>query len=120
MIQQHNSQLISTKTAEHYTWEDHCDGWFFLKDAGVHVILERMPPGAAEVMHYHRKSKQLFYVLRGELTMRKPSVSIAIPAGHAIAIDPLEEHQARNDSLEPVEFLVTSCPPSRGDRFERE
>ncbi len=116
-IHQEPPSLISTDTAEHYTWGANCDGWFLLKSESHHVIQERMPPGTAEQMHWHRNSRQLFYVLKGELTMRRESVSTIIPAGHCVIIDPLSAHQARNDSKEDVEFLVISVPPSHGDRF---
>jgi len=111
-------QLISASTAEHYIWGQRCDGWFLLKSEDLHIIQERMPPGAAEVMHYHRRSRQLFYVLRGELTLKGESNTTRVPASHAVVIDPLLAHQATNESNEAVEFLVISCPPSHGDRFE--
>jgi mannose-6-phosphate isomerase-like protein (cupin superfamily) len=110
-------KLISTETAEHYTWGDGCDGWFFLKSDGFHVIQEKMPPHSSEVMHYHRNSRQLFYVLRGELTMYTVTGLLVIPAGHAVSIEPSVAHQARNDSNEVIEFLTISCPPSHRDRF---
>jgi len=118
MIEQHPLSLISITTAEHYIWGEQCDGWFLLKSDNFHVIQESMPPGATEVRHYHRKSRQLFYVLRGELTMQTGSSPVRIPAGHAVVVEPAAEHQARNESREPVEFLVVSCPPSHGDRFD--
>jgi mannose-6-phosphate isomerase-like protein (cupin superfamily) len=74
-------QVISTENAEHYTWGDRCDGWFLLKSDKFHVIQERMPPRTAEVMHYHRNSRQMFYVLRGELTMRTEGKPVVIAAG---------------------------------------
>lgn len=107
---------ISKQNAEHYTWGDNCDGWFLLKRDDVHVIQERMPAGASEVAHYHRWSRQLFYVLRGELTMRFESASTKIAAGHSLVIEPLAVHQAVNESSDDVEFLVVSTPPSHGDR----
>lgn len=110
-------QPISTATAEHYTWGPNCDAWFFLKRDDIHIIQERMPPGAAEVMHYHRKSRQLFYVLSGELTMKLESATIQLPASQAISIEPNTPHLALNDSHTPVEFLVISCPPSHTDRI---
>ena len=112
--------VISTKTAEHYTWGERCDGWFFLKNEDIHVIQEKMPTGAVEAMHFHRKARQLFYVLRGELTMCTQSGSVVIPASHAVTIEPSVQHQARNESREAVEFLVISCPPSHGDRVNCE
>lgn len=112
--------LISTNMAEHYTWGQQCDAWFFLKSDAVHILQESMPPGTTEVMHYHGKSRQLFYVLRGELTMRMESDSIAIPPGYVVVIEPLTPHHARNESADRVDFLVVSCPPAHGDRFNCE
>lgn len=114
------TQAISRDTAEHYTWGKNCDAWFFLKRDDIHVIQERMPPGAAEKMHYHQKSRQLFYVLSGQLTMKLESRSVQIPAGQAIAIEPPTPHQALNETNAPVEFLVISFPPSHNDRINLE
>lgn len=110
-------QPISTASAEHYTWGQNCDAWYFLKRDDIHIIQERMPPGAAEAMHYHWKSRQLFYVLSGELTMKLESATLQIPRGQAIAIEPNSPHQASNETNSPVEFLVISCPPSHTDRI---
>lgn len=107
---------ISTETAEHYVWGGNCDGWFLLKEDTISVIQERMPPGSTEVMHLHHRSRQLFYVLSGELTMETASARTTIPAGHALAIEPNVAHCAVNESSEAVEFLVISSPPSHGDK----
>jgi mannose-6-phosphate isomerase-like protein (cupin superfamily) len=111
-----DSAIISTASAEHYTWGEACDGWFLLKDAGLHVIEERMPPGTAEQKHYHARARQFFYVLNGELTMRFDDRSIVVRAREAIHIPPETAHQAANESKGPVQFLLISCPPSHGDR----
>jgi mannose-6-phosphate isomerase-like protein (cupin superfamily) len=111
---------ISKDTAEHYTWGGNCDGWFLLKGDDVHVIQERMPAGASEVAHFHRRSRQMFFVLRGELTMKFESDSMTLAAGQSLAIEPNRVHQAVNESGEDVEFLVVSCPPSHEDRFAPE
>lgn len=111
---------ISPESAEHYTWGGNCDGWYLLRESGIHVIQERMPPGATEVLHLHYHSRQLFYVLRGTLRVANPSSSVAIPAGYAVVIEPNIPHRATNDSTELVEFLVISCPPSHGDRLDCE
>jgi mannose-6-phosphate isomerase-like protein (cupin superfamily) len=110
------AMTLSKENAEHYTWGANCDGWFLHRGEDFHVIQERMPLGASEVAHFHRRSRQLFYVLRGELTMRFESSSTKIAAGQSLVIEPLAAHQAANESSEDVEFLVVSCPPSHGDR----
>ena len=73
--------LISTKTAEHYTWGDGCDGWHLLRAPGLSVIQERMPPGAAEARHLHERARQFFYVLSGSLTMELEGVRHLLRAG---------------------------------------
>jgi mannose-6-phosphate isomerase-like protein (cupin superfamily) len=112
------SSLVSKDNAEHYAWGSNCDGWFLRKGDDFHVIQERMPPGSAEVAHFHRRSRQLFYVLSGELTMQFDSGSTLIPAGSSLVIEPGMVHQAKNESSADIEFLVVSCPPSHGDRHE--
>ena len=109
-------ELISTTSAEHYTWGGGCDGWFLLKAAGFHVIEERMPAGTAEKRHYHERAEQLFYVLAGDLTMKLEGRSIQIRAREGVRVAAREVHQAANESEAAVEFLVISCPPSYGDR----
>ena len=113
-------QTVSTATAEHYTWGADCDGWFLLKEENVHVIRERMPRRTAEVMHFHRRSRQLFYVLRGELTMYSDSASVLVRAGQAVVVEPNVRHRASNRSKATLEFLVISSPPSHGDRIDTE
>lgn len=108
---------ISREFAEHYRWGTNCDGWFLLKDAEVHVIEERMPPGTEEQPHRHQRSRQLFYVLHGELTMRVDGADLKMRQGEAVEIEPGLRHQARNDSTDEVSFLVISAPPSHGDRL---
>jgi mannose-6-phosphate isomerase-like protein (cupin superfamily) len=108
--------VVSTSSAEHYTWGESCDGWFLLKAAGFHVIEERMPTGTSEKRHYHRRAEQLFYVLSGELTMRFEGHSVRVGPREAVRVAAGEVHQAANESGSAVEFLVISCPPSHGDR----
>lgn len=110
--------MISKDNAEHYTWGGDCDGWHLLKSPTLSVIHERMPPGRAEVRHYHARAQQLFFVLSGTLTMIFDDRREAVAPGQAIEINPGIRHQAANESSGPVEFLVISEPPTRGDRVE--
>jgi mannose-6-phosphate isomerase-like protein (cupin superfamily) len=113
-----SSDVVSRRTAEHYTWGAGSDGWFLLKGAGLHVIEERMPAGAAEKPHWHERATQLFYVLRGSLTMRVGADTTVVHVHEGVVVEPGTEHQARNDGHGPVEFLVISSPPSHGDRID--
>jgi mannose-6-phosphate isomerase-like protein (cupin superfamily) len=108
---------INRENAPHYVWEDNCDGWHLLRTPDLSVIEEYMPPGAAEVCHFHNKAQQFFFILSGEATMESNGERILLRTGQGLAIPPGTRHQFRNHSGEPVRFLVISQPPSHGDRI---
>jgi len=109
-------RLVRCEDAEHYTWGNHCDGWQLVKNAQLSVIEEQMPPGAAEVLHYHERAQQFFFVLSGEAVMDVNGRQVRLTAREGIRVAPGVRHQIRNVSQEPVRFLVISQPPSHGDR----
>ncbi len=109
-------QPVSIDTADHYTWGDHCDGWHLVRTAALSVIQERVPPGCAEVRHLHSHAEQFFYVLTGVATIEVDGSTFEIGAGNGIHIPAGIPHQLCNRQAEPLEFLVTSTPPSHGDR----
>ena len=107
---------ISRDNAEHYTWGDACDGWHLVRESDLGVIEEQMPPGTAEVRHYHHKARQFFYVLSGTAVMEVDGRVVPLTAGQGLHIPPGVPHQIRNESGDPVRFLVVSHPHSHGDR----
>ncbi|HZQ96149.1 MAG TPA: cupin domain-containing protein [Candidatus Sulfotelmatobacter sp.] len=109
---------ISRDTAEHYRWGTDCDGWYLVRDKNLSVIEEFMPPGSAEVRHYHQHAQQFFYILDGEVLMEIEGENHLLPAGTGIRILPGKRHQIRNPSSGAVRFLVISQPSSRGDRID--
>ena len=110
----------STGNAEHYKWGKHCDGWHFLKTDLLSVIQERVPPGCKEVRHFHKKSRQFFYVLGGIATIEMAGTDYCLKAGEGLEIGPEIPHQFKNMSSEDVTFLVVSSPNSHGDRVNTE
>jgi mannose-6-phosphate isomerase-like protein (cupin superfamily) len=114
------SPSVSRENAEHYRWGVDCDGWHLVKDKELSVIEEFMPPGTAEVRHYHQRSQQFFYILTGEVLMEIDGENLLIPAGSGVRILPGIRHQIRNPSSGPVRFLVISQPASHGDRIDQE
>ncbi len=107
---------IRCEDAEHYTWGKICDGWHLVKDAALSVIEEQMPAGAAEVLHYHERAQQFFFILSGEAVMDVDGQQVRLTARSGIHVAPGVRHQIRNVSQVPVRFLVISQPPSHGDR----
>jgi mannose-6-phosphate isomerase-like protein (cupin superfamily) len=112
------AKVISIANAEHYTWGNNCDGWHLVKTPELSIIEERMPPGTSEVRHHHVRARQFFFVLEGELTMEVEHHDFTVKAGEGIEVSPGQAHQAINRSPAEVRFVVTSQPPSHGDRFE--
>ena len=109
---------ISIENAEHYFWGDICDGWHLLKREELSVIQELVPPGGAEVMHYHNISRQFFYILDGEGIMIFEDHEVILNKGQGLEISPQVKHQFKNKSKVDVHFLVISIPTTKGDRIK--
>lgn len=107
---------VSRVNAQHYRWGHECDAWHLVKDPAFTVIEELMPPGAAEVRHYHKKAQQFFYILSGEAIMDVDGEPTLLQAGTGLRIMPGVRHQIRNPSSSPLRLLVISQPPSHGDK----
>jgi len=100
--------LISQKNAEHYLWGAGCDGWHLVKRDELSVIHERMPPATAEVRHFHRESRQFFFVLSGTATLEVDGQIEVLQAHEGAEVPPGLPHQMFNRSEEDMEFLVIS------------
>ncbi len=111
---------VSIVNAEHYLWGENSDGWHLLKHDDVSVIQERVSAGTAEVMHYHKISRQFFYILEGEGQMVFENSRLSLHKGEGLEIAPLVKHRFENNSYADVVFLVISIPKSHGDRINVE
>lgn len=107
---------ISTANADHYAWGAGCHGWHLLRNSGVSIIQESMPPQAAEVPHYHERSRQFFFVLAGALSVAMPGGVQVLAPEQGIEIPPGVPHHVRNAAECTTRFLVVSSPASHGDR----
>jgi len=107
---------ISIENTEHYIWGEINDGWHLLKREDMSVIQERVPPGGAEVMHYHNTARQFFFMLEGAGTMVFEDHKVVLQKGEGLEIPPQVKHQFKNQSNADVHFLVISVPTTRGDR----
>ena len=108
---------VSILNAEHYFWGKESDGWRLLQREEVSVIQERVPAGAAEVMHYHQSSRQFFFILEGQGMMVLEGQTVPLQKGEGLEIAPGIPHQFTNQSQSEVHFLVISVPKSQGDRI---
>lgn len=111
-------RAVSKRTARSFTWREVCEGWALLDVSGLHLLQERMPPGTSEINHLHRLTRQFYFVLQGTATVQVGRSRASVARGAGIEIPPGTPHQIRNDSAEPLEFLVISTQPPRGDRID--
>ena len=111
-------EKVSVENAEHYVWGEQCDGWHLVKSAKLSVIQERVPGGCSEIRHRHEKSEQFFYVLSGVATLEVAGVSHTLMPNQGLHVPAGEPHQLKNENSEDLIFIVTSTPPSHGDRIE--
>jgi mannose-6-phosphate isomerase-like protein (cupin superfamily) len=108
---------VDLNSAEHYIWGEVCDGWHLLKTQDLSIIQERVPPGAAEVSHFHNKARQFFYVLQGTATLAFENKTISFTAGQGVHVPPGTTHKFLNLGKDEVVFLVISSPNTAGDRI---
>lgn len=113
-------KVINRHSAEHYIWGQKCDGWHLVKESTLSVIQERMPPATNEVLHFHQKAQQFFFILSGEGIMELNGEQVSLHPGQGVHVPPGVAHQIQNCSNSNLEFLVISQPPSHGDRFSPE
>lgn len=112
-------EVISTQNAIHYTWGGKCDGWHLVKSDSLSVIQERVPAGCSEVRHLHEKAEQFFYVLSGTAILEADGQLYTLESHQGFHIPAGIAHQLKNESDTDLIFIVTSTPPSHGDRIEQ-
>jgi len=74
----------------------------------------RVSPGKATVEHYHIKSEETYYILRGKARIRVEGEVREVADGDGIAIMPGQSHKIWNTGAEELVSLCC-CSPSYGD-----
>ena len=110
--------MINKQNAEPYERGNKCDGRHLVKSNDLSVIQERVPSGQAEVNHFHNRSEQFFFVLSGIATLEVAGIPYLLEPQQGMHVPAGIEHQLRNETDNDIEFIVTSTPPSHGDRIE--
>lgn len=110
--------VVSTKNAEHYQWGEQCDGWHLVKSSALSVIQERVPPGCCEGRHFHTKSEQFFFVLSGRATLEVDGEVFELAENQGCHVPRSTPHRLSNKGAVDLHFVVTSTPPSHGDRVD--
>lgn len=111
------AHLVSRdRPLSHYLWGDHCDGWNLVDNPGLSVKMERMPPHTAEQLHFHERSRQFFFILKGTAVFQTEEGRIEVKAQQGLEIRPQLRHRILNEREEDLEFILCSQPSTAGDR----
>jgi mannose-6-phosphate isomerase-like protein (cupin superfamily) len=70
-----------------------------------------LPPGASTTKHYHPKSEEIYYILKGSGLMEIDGEKSEIKPLNAIAIPPGKIHKLTNTGQEPL-ILLCCCAPA--------
>jgi mannose-6-phosphate isomerase-like protein (cupin superfamily) len=102
---------------QYYKWGKDCEAWSFVDFKDLSVKFERMPAGTDEVLHYHNRSQQFFYILKGRGIFEVDEVILIMHEGEGLHIEPGRQHKIMNkEEDQTLEFLVCSQPSITDDR----
>jgi mannose-6-phosphate isomerase-like protein (cupin superfamily) len=78
-------------------------------------VLPAHSPGPRPHIHY--RHEETFYVLEGELTLRRGAETIVAPAGASVVIPPGVVHQPANAGSQPTKVLILFAPGGMAEFF---
>lgn len=108
--------VFDAKPLQQYKWGNDCDAYVLVDEPQLSVKLEQMPAGTSELMHFHAKVHQFFYVLAGEATMEIDGRQVQMRKSEGVLIRPGAVHRILNNGNETLRFVVTSQPGVDKDR----
>jgi len=111
------NRIIDKQTSEHYFWGEHCDSWVLADTEGLSVKQEHMPSGTKEVLHFHDKAQQFFFILKGSASFYLDSEKKIVTEQKGILIQAKTRHFIANETKDTLEFLVISQPTTKNDRI---
>lgn len=109
-VSKHNS-------LQHYQWGSQCDGWVLVDTEALSVKQERMAAQTSEALHYHAKSQQFFFILKGTATFEVEDKTVTVGEGEGFHIQAGNKHRILNNTNEDLEFILSSQPSINNDRF---
>ena len=115
-----NSVFSKSECVSHYNWGDDCYGWNLIDTEALTVKQELMPPDTAEQLHYHEKSSQIFFILKGRATFIIDDVESVLKPEQGIEIKPGQKHFISNKERSDLEFILYSTPSTKNDRVNVE
>lgn len=102
---------------EQYLWDEGNKAMIFEKE-NLSIKLETILPDSGEFWHFHKKMKQWFLPLRGDLSIVTHYETKILSQEQVVFIPPIKAHKVWNNSKQPCQFYLISYPPnSDHDKF---
>ena len=81
---------------------------------GLGATVYELGPGNFLVYHFHHGMEEMLFVLRGRPTLRTPDGERQLEEGECVhfPVGPDGAHALRNDTGEPVRYVMASTRPS--------
>lgn len=111
--------LAGDRTPRESAWEQGVRAIHLLDRPDLSVDRLVIEPGASMKAHTHSRTRQYFFVLRGEATLTIGAKPVTVHEGEGVEVPPRLRHSVRNDSPEEIEILLSSSPRPTGARAER-
>jgi mannose-6-phosphate isomerase-like protein (cupin superfamily) len=112
-----NPVFSKSECLSHYKWGDDCYGWNYIETDALSVKQELMPPETSEQMHYHERSTQVFFIVKGRATFSIDGVISELKPEQGIEIKPGQKHFISNKETSDLEFILYSSPSTKNDRI---
>lgn len=96
-------------------WAPHHFAWHLVDHTELSVKLEEIPAGGSSGLHYHKKSRQFFFVLQGQASIKLEDRQYLLQKQEGLEIQPNQKHQISNNANENLRFLLISSPGIQQD-----
>jgi mannose-6-phosphate isomerase-like protein (cupin superfamily) len=74
-------------------------------------VVVTIPPGGSSARHWHTISEETYFILKGTAQMIIDDKELEIRTGHAVLIQPPEQHQILNTGDDDLDFVAVCAPP---------
>jgi len=88
-----------------------------LECEGALVQVVIIPPDSELHRHYHKTSREFYYVLDGESAMTVNDTEHMLRAGDMLMMEPWDVHSFRNNTERELRLLVCKTNASKNDTF---
>lgn len=101
-------------------WAHGCFAWEYFSSRELSVKLEKMAPGSKSEPHVHKRSKQVFFIIKGEAHFSLDAEEYTLKPFDGINVLPTQKHWIANASDGELLFLLVSSPRTEEDAPERD